>query len=237
MVAATAVGAIPGALPPVIGWTAVRGTIDQEAMALFLIIFLWQVPHTLAIARLYRDDFARAGIRFLPVLEPDGRSTGRQVISHCLALIAVSLLPTLIGLAGTAYFLVALLLGAMFLTYGLRMALRQSAESARKLLFASLAYLPLLLIALWLGPNHTTFQEGLFFSKAAMVTFGGAYAVLPYVSQQAVESYGWLSAGQMMDGLGLAESTPGPLIMVLQFVGFLGGWNQPGCRPILADLH
>jgi len=87
---------------------------------------------------------------------------------------------------------------------------------------------PVLIVGLLFGWGHTLFQEGLFFSKAALVTFGGAYAVLPYVSQQAVENYQWLSAGQMLDGLGLAETTPGPLIMVLQFVGFLGGWNQPG---------
>jgi len=77
-------------------------------------------------------------------------------------------------------------------------------------------------------------QEGIFFSKAALVTFGGAYAVLPYVAQQAVQTHRWLSAGQMLDGLGLAETTPGPLIMVTQFVGFLGGWNHPGQLPPLA---
>jgi chromate transporter len=93
--------------------------------------------------------------------------------------------------------------------------------------------LPIFLAAIFLGPEHTVFREGLFFSKAALVTFGGAYAVLPYVSQQAVENYHWLGAGQMLDGLGLAETTPGPLIMVLQFVGFLGGWNQPGNLPPL----
>ncbi|MEO5802860.1 MAG: chromate efflux transporter [Verrucomicrobiota bacterium] len=89
-------------------------------------------------------------------------------------------------------------------------------------------WIPVLLLAKWLGAEHAIVREGIFFSKASMVTFGGAYAVLPYVSQQAVESYHWLSAGQMLDGLGLAETTPGPLIMVLQFVGFLGAWNQPG---------
>jgi chromate transporter len=86
-----------------------------------------------------------------------------------------------------------------------------------------------------LGWNDTVFRQGVFFSKAAMVTFGGAYAVLPYVSQQAVGHYGWLTAGQMMDGLGLAETTPGPLIMVLQFVGFLGAWHQPGSLPLLVS--
>lgn len=92
---------------------------------------------------------------------------------------------------------------------------------------------PLLLIYHWLGAEHTLFREGIFFSKAAMVTFGGAYAVLPYVSQQAVENYEWLSAAQMLDGLGLAETTPGPLIMVLQFVGFLGAYQHPGTLPPL----
>ncbi|MFN7140321.1 MAG: chromate transporter, partial [Limisphaerales bacterium] len=96
-------------------------------------------------------------------------------------------------------------------------------------------FLPVLLVFLWLGANHTLLREGLFFSKAAVVTFGGAYAVLPYVAQQAVENYQWLSTTQMMDGLGLAETTPGPLILVLQFVGFVGGWQHPGTlSPLVA---
>ncbi|MBV9998083.1 MAG: chromate efflux transporter [Verrucomicrobia bacterium] len=94
---------------------------------------------------------------------------------------------------------------------------------------------PVVLLAFWLGRDHTLVEEGMFFSKAALVTFGGAYAVLPYVAQQAVQTHRWLSAGQMLDGLGLAETTPGPLIMVTQFVGFLGGWNHPGrLAPLLA---
>jgi chromate transporter len=100
-------------------------------------------------------------------------------------------------------------------------------------IWLALWWMPVLAVALWLGADHTLFREAIFFSKAAMVTFGGAYAVLPYVSQQAVETHGWLTASQMLDGLGLAETTPGPLIMVLQFVGFLGGWNQPGTLPPL----
>jgi chromate transporter len=94
---------------------------------------------------------------------------------------------------------------------------------------------PVVLAGFWQGWDHTLVKEGLFFSKAAVVTFGGAYTVLPYVAQQAVEKFGWLQTGQMMDGLGLAETTPGPLIMVLQFVGFMGGWTKPGLlRPLLA---
>jgi chromate transporter len=93
--------------------------------------------------------------------------------------------------------------------------------------------MPVVLAAAFFGGDHTVFREGIFFSKAAVVTFGGAYAVLPYVAQRAVEHFHWLKPGQMMDGLGLAETTPGPLIMVLQFVGFMGGWNQPGNLPPL----
>ena len=96
-------------------------------------------------------------------------------------------------------------------------------------------WVPLIALGAWLGWDHTVFRQGLFFSKAAMVTFGGAYAVLPYVGQQAVEEHGWLSAHEMLDGLALAETTPGPLIMVLQFVGFVGAWHHPGAlRPLAA---
>ena len=108
------VGAVPGALPPVIGWVAARGDFDTAAWVLFAIMFLWQIPHTLAIARLYRDDYAKAGIQFLPVIEPDGGSTNRQIVSHCAALLAVSLLPTLLGLAGGDLFHRRVLLGCRF---------------------------------------------------------------------------------------------------------------------------
>jgi len=142
------VGAVPGALPPVIGWTAATGSLSVEAWVLFAIMFLWQIPHTLAIARLYRDDFAKAGIQFLPVIESDGWTTGRQIITHSLALLVVSLLPTLLGLAGTVYFLAALLLGSGFLWYGIGLAISQSLAAARRLLLASLIYLPLLLVVM-----------------------------------------------------------------------------------------
>jgi protoheme IX farnesyltransferase len=140
------VGAIPGALPPVIGWAAARGEIGPEAWILFAIMFLWQLPHTLAIGRLYRDDYARAGIRLLPVIDPDGRSTGRQIVSNCLALLAVGLLPTLSGFAGSVYFLGALGLGIGLLGCGIALALSQSTADARRLVFASLVYLPALLV-------------------------------------------------------------------------------------------
>jgi len=100
----------------------------------------------------------------------------------------------------------------------------------------SLWWLPVFLAGWWHGWDGTLFQEGVFFSKASMVTFGGAYAVLPYVAQQAVETHSWLTAPQMLvDGLAFAETTPGPLIMVLQHVGFMGGWHQPGwLNPLVA---
>src|SRR3990172_8665528 len=140
------VGAVPGALPPVIGWAAARGGLGAEAWVLFAILFLWQIPHSLAIARLYRDDYARAGIRLLPVIEPDGGSTGRQIVSNCLALLVVGLLPTLIGFAGSVYFLGALGLGAGLLGCGVALALSRSTADARRLVFASIVYLPALLV-------------------------------------------------------------------------------------------
>lgn len=139
------VGAVPGALPPVIGWAAVRGTLDFEAWVLFAIMFLWQMPHSLAIGWLYREDYARAGFQLLPVLDPEGKSTGRQVVCNCLALLAVGLIPTLIGFTGAIYFFSALALGIMFLWYGVALARASSREAARRLLFASLVYLPVLL--------------------------------------------------------------------------------------------
>jgi protoheme IX farnesyltransferase len=142
------VGAVPGALPPVIGWVAARGDFKVDAWVLFAIMFLWQVPHTLAIARLYREDFAKAGIQFLPVIDPEGASTNRQIISHCAALLAVSLLPTLLGLAGAVYFTVAFVLGVGFLASGISLAMESTPIGARRLLFASLIYLPVLLLVM-----------------------------------------------------------------------------------------
>ncbi len=144
-------GAIPGALPPVAGWVAARGEFGLGAWVLFAILFLWQLPHALAIGWLYREDYARAGIRLLPVVEPDGRSTGCQIVSNCLALLTVGLLPTLIGLAGWPYFLAALVLGAGLLGCGVVLAVSRSEADARRLVFASLLYLPALLVTMALN--------------------------------------------------------------------------------------
>jgi protoheme IX farnesyltransferase len=138
-------GAVPGALPPVAGWVAARGELGVGAGVLFAILFLWQLPHTLAIARLYREDYARAGIRVLPVVDPDGGSTERQIVTGCLALHAAALLPTLVGLTGGVYFFGALLLGALFLVVGTAQAFRPSERAARRVVIASVVYLPILL--------------------------------------------------------------------------------------------
>jgi len=144
----TIVGAVPGALPPVTGWVAARDDLALGAWILFGILFLWQLPHTLAIARLYRDDYARAGVRVLPVVDGDGKTTERQILTGCLALLAVSLLPTLIGLTGGVYFVGAFALGLVFVVFGGLQALAPSPLSARRVLYASLLYLPALLALL-----------------------------------------------------------------------------------------
>ena len=141
---ATLVGAIPGALPPMLGWAAGRDNLSIHAWTLFSIVFLWQLPHFLAIAWMYREDFARAGFPLLPVIEPDGRSTGRQAVLYAAALIPVSLIPWIIGLAGATYFAVALLLGSALLVLAARFALTRTLASARRLFFGSITYLPLL---------------------------------------------------------------------------------------------
>jgi protoheme IX farnesyltransferase len=144
----TIVGAVPGALPPVTGWVAARDDLSLGAWILFGILFLWQLPHTLAIARLYREDYARAGVRVLPVVDSDGKTTERQILTACLALLAVSLLPTLIGLTGGVYFVGAFALGLVFVVLGGLQALAPSPLSARRVLYASLLYLPALLALL-----------------------------------------------------------------------------------------
>src|SRR5882762_83172 len=140
----TLVGAFPGAVPPLIGWAAARGTIGVEAWVLFAILFLWQFPHFLAIAWMYREDYGRAGILMLPVVESDGRVTGQQIIVYTLMLLPVSLLPALLGTSGKVYLVGAIVLGLLFLCASVRAALSKSRQQARQLLLASVLYLPLL---------------------------------------------------------------------------------------------
>lgn len=141
---ATVIGAIPGALPPVIGWTAARGELSQGAWVLFGIVFLWQMPHFLSIAWIYREDYARAGFPMLPVVEPSGHSTGRQATFYCAALLPVSMAPTLIGLTNTLYFAAAFVLGLLFLALTLKFARTRAVSDARRLFFGSIIYLPIL---------------------------------------------------------------------------------------------
>ena len=140
----TLVGAVPGALPPLIGWTAGRGAIDAGGWTLFAIVFLWQIPHFMAIAWMYRDDYRRAGFPMLPVVEPDGARTGRQAVLYAVALVPVSLVPALVGVAGFAYFWFALALGVSFLVLAARFAALRSEGRARALFYGSLLYLPLI---------------------------------------------------------------------------------------------
>jgi protoheme IX farnesyltransferase len=140
----TVIGAVPGALPPVIGWAAAEGALSRGAWVLFAIVFLWQLPHFLAIAWMYREDYARAGFRMLPVIEPDGRSTARQAVVYAAALLPVSLAPTLVGMAGVLYFGGALVLSLLFLGLALRFGVTRSIPDARRLFFGSITYLPLL---------------------------------------------------------------------------------------------
>jgi protoheme IX farnesyltransferase len=142
----TVIGAIPGALPPIVGWAAASGEITGKAWTLFGIMFLWQLPHFLAIASMYREDYARAGLPMLPVLEPDGRSTGRQAVVYAAALIPLSLAPAPLHMAGRVYFAGALALGLAFLWLTFRFAMTRSTRDARRAFFGSLAYLPLLWI-------------------------------------------------------------------------------------------
>lgn len=141
----TLVGAIPGALPPLMGWSAATGELDAGGWALFTLLFFWQLPHFMAIAWLYRDDYARGGFRMLPVVDPEGRKTGATAVRHTVALIGFSLAPVALGLAGKVYAISALTLGVGFLACAIAFAIRLSRGSARSLFFASIIYLPLVL--------------------------------------------------------------------------------------------
>jgi len=140
----TLAGALPGALPAVIGWAAATNTLSIEGWVLFGIVFMWQMPHFLAIAWLYRDEYARAGMPLLPVIEPDGRSTGRQAVLYTAALIPLSMMPTGVGLATSWYLVGALVLGAILMVMSLDFAAKRSVAAARRLFFSSILYLPIL---------------------------------------------------------------------------------------------
>lgn len=151
----TLVGAFPGAMPPVLGWTAITGRLDPEAIALFAILFFWQFPHFLAIAWLYRDDYERAGIKMRPVVDQTGRVTITEILANGVVLIPVSLAPVLLGLGHWPYVTAAIILGIGYLVFGIRLALLRlppgeasTKKHARQLLQASVIYLPLLVIAL-----------------------------------------------------------------------------------------
>jgi protoheme IX farnesyltransferase len=139
----TLVGAFPGAMPPLIGWAAMRNSLSPEAGALYIILFLWQFPHLLAIAWMYREDYARAGLQMLPRNDGEGRATMRQILAYLFALVPASMAPVLVGQVGEAYLVGALVLGAGFVHYGVRLASSRSNSFARHLVLASVVYLPL----------------------------------------------------------------------------------------------
>ncbi len=143
--ASTAIGALPGAMPPLMGWTSASNEITLGAWALFAMLFLWQFPHFLAIAWMYRDEYAKAGIKMLPVVEPSGRLTARQIVLFTIMLVPVSLAPFFIGFAGPLFLAGAVILGVWFLIESIRAAHAKTALRARRLLLVSVLYLPLIL--------------------------------------------------------------------------------------------
>lgn len=140
----TIVGALPGALPAVIGWSAATNELSMGGWVLFGIVFMWQMPHFLAIAWMYRDEYARAGIQLLPVIQPDGGSTGRQAVLYTAGLIPITLMPTLMGLASPYYLAGAIVLGAILMVFSLEFAVMRTNDAARRLFLASILYLPML---------------------------------------------------------------------------------------------
>ncbi|HYF48503.1 MAG TPA: heme o synthase [Planctomycetota bacterium] len=141
----TLVGAVPGAMPPLIGFAAAKGGLDFRAWILFAIVFVWQLPHFLAIAWLYRADYARAGLKMLPGVDPEGLSTGRQIAVHSLTLLPVSLAPAIFKITGAVYLLGATALGIGFIAFAINFTVKRDDAAARKLFLASVIYLPLLL--------------------------------------------------------------------------------------------
>ena len=152
--ACTTVGALPGAMPPLIGYAAASGALDTWALALFLILFVWQFPHFYAIAWMYREDYARGGIKMLPVIEPDGESTAQRIVAYSILLIPISFLPRLLGMAGSIYAGVAIAGGSALLYFGLRLGQERTFARARYMLLASVFYLPALLTVMVID-RHT----------------------------------------------------------------------------------
>jgi heme o synthase len=144
----TVIGALPGAIPPVMGWTAASGSVSQKAVALLMILFVWQIPHFLAIAIMYRQDYAAGGFKMLPVVDADLKATARQIVLYAAALIPVSLAPTMLGMTGEVYGMAAVLLGLAQFSFAVSCATTRSRDDARKLFLASIVYLPLLLAAM-----------------------------------------------------------------------------------------
>ena len=140
----TTIGAIPGAMPPLIGYAAAHGTLTAEGWALFAILFLWQFPHFYAIAWMYKDDYSNAGIQMLPVVDPSGKSTVHQILFYSLVLIPISLLPRYLGMSGNVYLVGALILGAIYFYSGVLVARELGRAQARRVLLASIVYLPVL---------------------------------------------------------------------------------------------
>jgi heme o synthase len=144
----TILGAVPGALPALIGWTASRGGVDRSGAALFAIVFCWQLPHFMAIAWLYREDYAKAGFPMLPVIDPDGRRAGKQAVYWACLMVLVSLEPKFSGLAGNIYLAVAVVFGVALFALSVRFARSRNEATARALFYGSITYLPLLWIAM-----------------------------------------------------------------------------------------
>ena len=149
----TTIGAIPGAIPPLIGWAAAKGSLDSHALLLFAILFAWQFPHFLAISWLYKEDYKRAGFAMLSSIDPDGRRTGRRILIFTVILFGLSVVPVTSGLTGTVYLVGALVLGSVFLWFGFEAALFRTTTAARHVLMASVVYLPLLLFLMVIDKN------------------------------------------------------------------------------------
>lgn len=175
----TWIGAVAGAMPPLIGWAAARGSLSPEAWVLFAIQFLWQIPHFLALFWMYREDYARAGFKVMPVVDPGGRNTSCQIALHSFALILASLIPVLIGMARVSYGWWALTLGAAFLAFCLRVSWTMAEQDAHRMFLASLAYLPLVWILLVLGQAPVEAKTTHLYGRAQSLSLSRSPSELP----------------------------------------------------------